>query len=653
MRSSASFRPFVVVVSFALPCALAALAATASAANAADPALEQVVVTATRSELRLPEVGDSITVIDAAAIRAGQQIAVTDLLARTPGVAISRNGGLGTVSALRIRGAEADQTVLLIDGVKLNDPAAPGGGFNFGNLLTDEDSRIEVLRGPQSTLWGSQAIGGVVNIVTPIPTGPTSAALTLEGGARGTGLLRARLQGADDRLAWRVAGSYVDTTGISAFDRNLGGTEKDGYYNAGVKFRAVYQLSDAVSTDIRGSWSKSRSDLDGFPPPNYSFADTPDYDRTDERVAYAGLNISLLDGRLQNRIGYAYTDTARENFDPTQALPKNFDSNGSNRRVEYQGTLALAPGWQAIAGAESERSELRTASPSSFDPNPTPLVHEVQLDSLYAQLHANLLGHLSATAGLRHDHHDSFGGATNGRASLAWTFDAGTILRASFGDGFKAPTLYQLFSEYGNAALAPEEARGWDAGIEHGFAGGAYTVGATWFERSTRNMIDFVGCFGSSDPRCATQPFGFYDNVQRTHARGIEAQFAARIGERLQVDANYTFTDAVNDARGTSNFGRELPRRPRANANLLVAYRWPVGLTTTLATQYAGSAFDNASNSVRLPAYTLVELRASYLLSERTEIFGRIENLLDEQYETTKLYGSNGRGAFVGARLKF
>ena len=625
-----------------------------AAARADDPSpLEPVVVTATRLEQPISRIGNSLTLISADEVRDSQKTVLSDLLATTPGVTVSRNGGLGGTTFLRIRGAETDQTVVLFDGVKLNDPSSPGGGFDFANLVTNDFARVEVLRGPQSTLWGSQAIGGVVNIITPEPKGPLSGSLSAEGGQLGTGMARARLEAGGERLSWRIGGSYLTSSGVSAFDRNLGGTEADGFRNLGFNARATYRISDALSAELRSIWSKSRFDFDGYAPPLYNFGDTNEYGDVEELVSYAGLNLQSFEGRWKNRLGVSYTNTDRKDFNRDLAIAETFNALGRNRRVEWQSTLLVSQTWQAVFGLESERSNFRTASPADFDPNPVPLRAATRIDSVYGELQATPVAPLSLTLGLRHDDHSTFGGHTTPRAALAWTLAPATILRASYGEGFKAPTLYQLYSPYGNLALRPEEARGWDAGIEQKLADGHVDLSATYFHRNTRNMVDFVSCFGAGDPRCAAQPFGFYDNLQRTSAKGVELSAMARAGERLRLSLNYTHTDARNATPGSGNFGLELARRARDTINAGIDYRWPVALTTSLSAQYVGRTFNDAANTTELHAYTLLDVRAAYELSKTLSLYARVENALDKQYETTGGYGSPGRSVSAGLRTSF
>lgn len=629
---------------------LAANAASAqTASSATDPGLlDDVIVTANRSAQAADRVGQSVTVLTTADIQSSQTVVVSDLLARTPGVTVSRNGGVGSVTALRIRGAESDQTVAVVDGVKLNDPSGTGGGYNFGNLLIGDIARIEVLRGAQSTLWGSQAIGGVVNVVTAEPTRPFQTSLDTEAGSRGTRSLRASVGGAGERATWRLAASRYQTDGFSAFAR---GTEDDGYENFGLGGRASIRIVDGVSVDLRAVYSDGTVDVDGFlPAPTFAFGDTRETSSTKELVSYAGLNFDLFDGRLSNRVAYGYTRTDRRNLNPDRAgSTVTFEAEGLNRRYEYQGVLDVRDGWTATFGAEHEDSEFSAGADAA----------EVGLDGLYAQLQAEVVDGLTLTGGVRRDEHDTFGGKTLGQAAAAWVLNGGsTVLRASFGQGFKAPSLYQLYSLYGNLALMPEEADGRDLGVEQHLLDGALILSATWFSRETTNQIDFVSCSGTATPATAplcyrngVRRFGYYSNIALSEADGVELAADYEIGS-LSVNANYTRTNTENRTPG-ANLGRQLARRPEEAANLTVGYVWPFGLSTSVAVQHVGDSFDNASNATRLEAYTLVDLRASWPVNETLEVYGRVENAGDETYATTANYGVPGRGTFVGVRARF
>lgn len=629
----------------------------AAAAISEATLLEDVVVTANRSAQAVNRVGQSVTVLTSQAIEAGQTLAVADLLIRTPGVSLSRNGGIGSATSVRIRGAETDQTVAVIDGVKLNDPSGVGGGFNFGNLLVGDVARIEVLRGAQSTLWGSQAIGGVVNVVSAQPTGPFEASLDAEAGSRGTRYLRAGVGGTTERAIWRLAASHYQSDGFSTF---ASGTEADGYTNFGLSGRANVRIVEGVSVDLRAVYSDGAVDFDGFPAPIFAFADTRETGTTKELLTYAGLNVDLFNGRLTNRLAHGFTRTDRQNLSPGRAVTAvTFDAEGLNSRYEYQGVLKVGPGWTATFGAEQEHAEFSTASPSSFAPNPARAIAEVGIHGVYAQLQAEVVDGLTLTGGVRRDSHDTFGGKTLGQAAAAWSLnDGATLLRASFGQGFKAPSLFQLYSDFGNIALRPEEADGWDAGVEQRFLDGALVFAATYFARETTNQIDFVSCVASatatSAPRCfpkGVRRFGFYDNIALTEANGVELAAGLTLGS-FDLQANYTRTNTENRTPGSS-LGRDLARRPENAANLVATRVWAFGLSTAVAVRHAGDSFDNASNTTRLQGYTLVDLRASFPLNDTIEVYGRVENLGDEIYETTRNYGEPGRGVFLGLRARF
>lgn len=614
------------------------------AGRAGATAVEDVVVTANRSAQPIERVGASVTVLTRAAIEARQTTAVAELLAQTPSVNYSRNGGPGTVTSLRIRGAEGHHTVVLIDGVKLNDPSSTQGGFDFGNLLVGDAARIEVLRGAQSTLWGSQAIGGVVNIVTTEPTEAFQGSLDAEAGARGTTYFRGGVGGANERLSWRLAASRYSTDGYSAYAT---GTEDDGYDNTGLSGRLNLKITDAVSVDLRSVWSSGRVDLDAWN------GDSRDYGKTQELVAYAGLNFDLLDGRFRNRIGYAHTDTDRRNFNPDNKIQTlTFDAEGQNRRWEYQGAFAVTETLNATFGVEHEKSEMKSRSLGDWNPNADYGRGEAELNSVYGQVQWTVLDGLTLTGGLRYDDHAQYGDNLLGQVAAAWSLNEGaTVLRASWGQGFRAPGLYELYSEYGNLDLQPEESDSWEIGVEQRLFDRA-VVSATYFQRDSDNEIDYANCLpGDLHPICSQPYGGYYQNIQKAEAKGVELIGRFDVTERLHLNANYTWTDAKN-AVG-ENEGKRLRRRPEHMGNLAADYDWAFGLKTGLSVRYVGESFNDLENAVKVDAFTLVDLRASYPIDDNLEVYGRIENAFDEEYQTVLGYGTAGRGVFGGVRVRF
>jgi vitamin B12 transporter len=626
--------------------------ASAQDASPAAASPDEIVVVANRAPDPLSKIGVSVSVINDQTIKASQAVTLSDLLEQSPGLSVVRNGGEGQTTSVLIRGADSDQTLVLIDGVQINDPGAPSGGYDFGDVLTGDISRVEILRGAQSTLWGSQAIGGVVNIVTAEPSQALEGSLNAEGGSRGTQYYRAGVGGTLDRLSFRLAGGYYSTDGVSAFGKAFGGKELDGYDNSAFSGRLGYAFTPDVQLDLRGYVTHSHVDFDGFDNPNGVFGDDNEYGTTDQYIGYAGLNFSLLDGRLKNRVAAQYTDINRRLYDPgpyypadfffaPPPSPETFYSYGHNVRLEYQGTFQIADGYRAVFGAQHERSSITSDTPA-FDFGPTPpLKGHADLDSGYAQIEGEVVKNLNLTAGVRYDDHSTFGGHTTAQTAAAWSLNGGaTLLRASFAQGFKAPALYQLFSPYGTTNLKPEEANSWDAGIEQHFWDRRVVVSATYFGRDTSNLIAFVD---TDSP-----PFGAYHNVAKASAEGVELQGQIRPIQALTLAANYTYTDAED-----LTAHKQLPRRSRNAANVSASFVWPVHLTTAITVRYAGSSYNDAANTQPLKAYTLVDLRASYPLTQRFEVYGRIENLFDRRYETAFQYGSLGRGAFIGVRAKF
>lgn len=626
----------------------ALLASPAFAEDAPDPS---IVVTALRSPVEQSVVSATVTVLDEEAIRAQQPIALTDLLLRTPGISLSRNGGFGTATSLRIRGADSSQTVMVIDGVRISDPSATGGGYSFSNLLIDDIERVEILRGPQSILWGSDAIGGVVNVLTRRAEQPLEGSMAVEAGSHATVNAQAGVGGAGSLLDWRVAGSAFTTDGISA---RSNGTEDDGYRRVSASGTAMLKLAPNLSVDLRGYWADARNEFDG------SSGDSRAYGLTTEWTGYAGVNLALFGGRLTNRLAVLQTETDRENYDPARSIrPLNFDAHGRVRRFEYQGNLKLAEGVSAMFGAEREEQRMTSASPGNNSAAYALVPQSADTNSVYSELRLTPLIGLTLNGGVRHDKQSRFGGNTVFTGGAVYTPNAGqTVLRVSYDEGFKAPSLYQLFSLYGSAVLQPEQAKGWSVGAEQSL-GEAFHASATWFERDTDNLIDFAFCptTGTLPAACyipgtTTTRFGYYANVRKARAKGLELAGSAHLGV-LFATANYSWLKAEDRSPGSTDLGRQLARVPRHLANLEGGVDLPTGLRASVAARYSGETFDRAGSSTKLPAYWLVDLRAAWRVAEGLTINARAENIMDKRYETAGGYGALGRTVYLGLRSRF
>jgi vitamin B12 transporter len=653
-------------MSVRIPCAVLG-ACIAAVAPADDGSLDEIVIVATRAPTPISRVGNSVTVIDAAAIRESQASAVADLLATTPGVNFARNGGVGQLTSVFIRGAASDETVVLIDGVQLTDPWSTAGGYFFDNLLSAGLGKIEILRGAQSTLYGSQAMGGVINIISAEPGGPFGGGFTAEAGSHNTGYLTGSIGGKGDALLWQLTANGYGSSGFPAFDPVYGGARADASQIGGGTARLRYDFTPEVQLDARAYYSQSRVDTDGFDTPNGTFGDDNEYSKKAQFVGYAGLIIATPDHSFTNRIAVQYTNSEQREFDPGPRYPAAFYANadletfygiGHNNREEYQGTWYINPGWHAVFGLQHEVSTISTDTPA-FDFGPSALENDVTINSGYAQLQGEIIQGLTVTAGERYDRHSQFGSHSTGQLAAAWALpESQTILRASFGQGFKAPSLYQLYSAngVGNTELRPEAATSWDAGIEQHALEGQLVLAATYFHRDSHDLIDFFECpvFMGGSPQCVAAVFGgYYANIDEATSHGVELAVTYKPEAALTVTANYTLTDTENRSPGSTNFGKELVRRPHDAANASVNYRWLSRWSGTLAERFVGRTFDDVANTHPLGGYVLTDLRLSCQVSDRLELYGRIDNATAKRYEMAYQYGTAGREGFVGVRASF
>ncbi|WP_120078168.1 TonB-dependent receptor plug domain-containing protein [Aurantiacibacter odishensis] len=605
-----------------------------SLATLAHPAAAQdeatITVTATGTRIEVVDTGQAVTVIGEAEIEAVQGADLTRVLERAPGVAISRNGGTGGFTGVRLRGSEAEQVLTVIDGLRVSDPAAPTGGYDFGNLLALDLDKLEILRGSNSTIWGSDAIGGVIVASTRAQSGLRAQA---EYGARDTasGIVSGGVSDPDTGFLG-LSGTWFSTDGISAAEA---GTEADGFEQWALNGHARYYFSDRLEVFGRTRYAEGELDLDGFPAPDFILADTDEVQETRQWTGSAG---AVLDtGALFLSAAYSFADTDRDNLDGTGA--ETFTSQGRSDRIEVRGEWRPIGPFLLHFGAENEWTSYATA----FDTG-----EDTRSSGAYAQAgieYNAISGHIGA----RVDDHADFGTTVSFGGDVSYELSPGLRLRASIGEGFKAPSLFQLYSEYGNLALDPEQSTSFDLGLAYGERTlsrepvyGAVTV----FQRNTDNQIAFVSCFGETTGICTDRPFGTYDNVTRTRARGIEAELWARPADGVSLGAVYTLTDTENRDTGLT-----LARRPRHAATLTGEWQ-PVDTVTLGADlRVVSGSFDDAANAVRLDGYEVLTLRGSWNVSERVELFGRVENLWDEQYQTAAGYGTAGTGAHIGARL--
>ena len=583
-----------------------------------------VTVTITRERLPIAMVAQPVDILEATDIKAYQSLFVADLLSHTTDLSLARNGGPGEAAAASIRGAGADHTLYLLDGIRLNDPSQVGGGTNLGLLTTGDTDRIEVLRGPLSTLWGSGALGGVISITSHTTAESLEGGLAVEGFDR-YGAARAHLAGNIGDLAWGVSGSTYNDQGVSAF---AGGTEKDGFTQTGLNGHLAYSFGD---TTIRAfsSTSHSRNAYDGYVPPLYNFGDTADFGKTDTVIAALGVTNRYDDG--EQTLSLAQSDTRRDDFS-AGGVPA-FSARGHIQSADYHASYKTG-GTRLLGGVSYERDSMSGDTRAA-----------TTLTSAYGQV-VHDFGPIEATMSARHDDASSFGGLDIAQMSFTTWPRGRWRFHASAGTGVKAPSLYQLYSSYGTDSLKVETAVSLDGGVDYWFSGGVVT--ATVFSRHVHDQIDFV----SPDPQhCRTdQIFGCYSNIDRTRASGLELGLKQNLGIGLYLKANYSFLATRNQSSGF--VGNRLPRTPDQMGSADLTWNASDRLTLGVGVRHVGHAFDDVYNSRPLDAYTLVDLRADFAITDRINLYGRIENAGDTRYETAADYGQTGRRLWLGVRAR-
>lgn len=582
--------------------------------SAFDPLSDEIVVSATRIPTSLSEVGSTVTVISAKDIIDSQYSFVSEALRDTAGVAIARNGGPGGATAARIRGAASGQTLVMIDGIIVNDPSAPQGGFNFANLDVADIERIEVLHGPQSLLYGADAIGGVIVITTKKDRSATSA--YLEGGSRGTirGGATALLR--DGRAYGRLTISGSRTDGVS---RASIGTEKDGYRNLSGSFSGGIALNDQWRAELIARYNDSHAEIDGFAPPTFSFGDTEDTEDT-ENYAIAGKLSQDFNG-FTGTLTVSYNAIDRKNYNSGL---ETFSADGDRLSADYLGAVSLRENIQIIAGGEIERTSVEV---SGVD-------ESANAGAVFAMLEVKPINALTVSAGVRRDEFSNFDGATTARVAAVWAAPNDMFIRASWGQGFRAPSLFELnYNQFGtipNPNLRPEKANGFDIGLEKRV--GDHSLSATFFHTRVTDQIDFD--FAGSG----------YFNIDRARSRGIEVSADLALHEQFSARLSYSFTDAIDlgtDAR--------LLRQPKHKSIAVLTYRPIEQLNLSTSVTYNGS---EADFPVGNEDFIRLDLRAAYAFTDQLEFYGRVENATDTNYEDVSGYSEPGVSVFGGIRVR-
>ena len=610
--------------------------------------LTEVVVSASRVPLPSDESGSAVTVITGDQLARRQVRVVSDVLRDVPGVAVSRTGPAGALTQLRVRGAEGNQTLVLIDGIEVNNPAG-GSEFDFANLLNAEIDRIEVLRGPQSALYGSDAIGGVVNIVTARPRAGLTLTARGEAGSFTTrdGLLGLGYGG--DRFHASATVNRVATNGVSVADAAAGNTEDDGYDNTTARLKLGFRPLDNLEIDAVGMLVDSEREGDASATV-VNAIDSDDEAETLERYGRIGARLDLFDGAWQHLASASHIENERDFFDGTGA--QTFTSEGEKSKLDYQtNVLFTTPGFAGAEhtltlAAEREREEQFTES-GFAGPNGVDVVNH----GYVGEYRVGLWNRLFLSGSVRYDDNDElFDDEATYRGTVAYLHDpTGTRLHASVGRGVKNPTLFELFGSTptftGNPNLTAEESLGWDVGVEQALLGDRLIVDVTYFNNRIEGLIQGGG-------NTAVNLAG------ASEIHGIEVAASTEPWPGLRLDAAYTFTDG-EDANGT-----ELVRRARHIASVNVGYGFALfgkPADVNLGVRFNGRQDDFVFDSyfpltrrvVTLGSFTLVNLGASYAIADGVELFARGENLLDEDYQEVFGFGAPGVAGYAGIRIRF
>lgn len=590
------------------------------------PTLDPVVVTATRTEVPLEQAASSVTIIDSNTMEEKHLTTASEALRAVPGLDIDKTGGPGGNVSARLRGGNTNHTLVLIDGVEINE--ATSGQFDFADLTTENIDRIEVVRGPQSTLYGSNAIGGVINIITKKGSGPPTPSLSFEAGSFRTFRETVGLSGGRGRFDYSLSVSRLDTAGFSAASERNGNTEKDGYENTSFSSRLGAEFMEKSRLEWTARYTGSRVELDFC-------SETDDLNcilRRKMLVNALTLTTPIL-SRWSHQLRLSLTSEGlrgRDSDDPFGG----YDIENSRRRIDWRHDVTILPVDLLTIGYEyeSQAGEFKSAFPG-YDERLTN--HAVFAFNQFRPIPFIL------NLGVRYDDNNRFGEEITYKAEVAYLIEStGSKVRAAYGTGFRGPTLNDLFSPgASDPTLQPEKSRSWEAGVDQEFADGKFRLSATYFQSRIRDLIVFV-----FDP----VTFRGLPENQTAKIRGTELEFSGRPSRGLILKAAYTLTDAENEETG-----RDLARRPRVKANGTIVLLPMTALRVDFDLRYVGKRFNDPSNTVLVDDYTLVHLATTYDITDRTQLFARIENLFDREYEEVAGYQTAGFSVFGGVKMTF
>ncbi|MBN2164289.1 MAG: TonB-dependent receptor [Pontiellaceae bacterium] len=586
---------------------------TSAAAAAFAASTNEIVITATRIETPVNQLTVSAAVIDSETIENGAGTAFTEQLQSLPGISVSRSGGPGQATQIYLRGANPQHTQILIDGVRMNGQLDLSG-YDMANLQMLDIERIEVIKGPSSPLYGSDAMAGIINIVTKKGSGAPAPYYRVEGGSYGTWLAATGINGGDARMNYSASISHFDRQGQSALKNNM---EKDGTVNTTVATRIGIMPTDYADLTLTLRYIDATSDYDdGFGTAHslYNY-------NTEQLITRAETTIMLANDLVESTAGIGYLMLDREELGFSGIY------NADTLSADWANTIYLHDNHTLLIGVDGSFDDF------FFDEGFGAIDDSLYNVGAFGSYQAFITEQWMANLGIRHDEHSEFDGETTYQASTAYAINAtGTRLKASYSTGFKAPISYQLFASFGNPNLAPEESEGWEVGVEQQIISNRVDVGATYFNTDYDNMIayDFVSWT--------------YGNIAKASTEGVEVYGNARLTEDVSMRVAYTYLDNDDITGGSFHL-----KRPQHQVDGSINYAACDKLNINLHANGVGPRDD--IGGATMDGYILLGLAARYQLNDRIEIYGRIENLLDEDYETVAGYNTDDLSAYAGIRM--
>lgn len=597
----------------------------ADTASSGQTELAPIVISASRIEQPMNVVGSSITVLSADELIDRGISFVGDAFREVPSLAVTSSGPRGSFTQVRVRGNEANHVLVLVDGMRVSD--AGTGEFDFSNMHLDGIERIEVLLGPQSTLYGSDAAAGVINIITRKGEGAFGGRVHAATGSSNTHSGAVQVFGGAQGWHYAVSANRYLTDGISAAAEKNGNSEKDGHDSKGLKIKTGYD-ADKFSTWLAYNKSSADYDFDGDDfATGIAIDETANHQTTDTEAASWAIAFPLLDGRLNNQLQLSRSEYDYDSYSVFFGSGSNYVTKTDRDSIEYQGSFQIDDSHSLQFGMDKIDDALLVDGFSTLD-------RETSIQGIYLQWSGDFDG-TNLTLGGRSDDHDEFNSHTTYRATVSRQLDSNWRLRAAYGTGFKAPSLQELYGTGfgGNPDLNPEESSSAELGIEYRHDN--YYTSATLFSQETTNLIRSVGNW----------PDVLFQNVDAADSSGLELNTGIS-WQQTEFSAAITWLDATETKDAVES---ERYRVPEWAAHLSGSYFYTSGRIWAEA-QYQGERRDlnfALQQDVNLDAYWLFNLGASYEVNDDLSLSARIDNLLDEEYEEIYSYGTLGRTATV------